>query len=44
VQVTIRLVAGLPSLRTFDTHDLIRQLCSEYPKEGIPMRVVEYSM
>jgi len=44
VQVTIRLVAGLPSLRYFDTLDLIRQLCSEYPKEGVAMRVVEYSV
>jgi hypothetical protein len=40
--VTLRLVAGLPSLRYDDTHELIRQLCGEYA--GGPLRVVEYSV
>jgi REP element-mobilizing transposase RayT len=42
--VTLRLVAGLPTLRMNDTHELIRHLCSEYHAPDAPFRVVEYSV
>ena len=42
VQVTMRLVAGLPSLRASDTHALIRQALKESTRSDF--RVVEFSI